>query len=186
MEMSPYVERLREALDSAAAGAGADVQDAADRLNRALDAAVRLTLFEVLADAAAEITSSLPSGSVTARLSGRGVDFVVEGVARGETLPLVSDGSLSTQPPGSGGSIQDAALDEGDLARITVRLPEGIKDRAEEQAGRLGQSLNSWIVKTLRQATGPTRIQLDLSGDRSFADQDFPHGGSRGRLSGWI
>ena len=107
-------------------------------------------------------------------------------IARGEPLPLASAGSLSTQPPGSGGSIQDAALDEGDLARITVRLPEGIKDRAEEQAGRLGQSLNSWIVKTLRQATGPTGIQLDLSGDRSFAEQDFPHGGSRGRLSGWI
>ena len=78
MDLSPNAERLRAELLAALSGAPVEVQDAGERLSRVLDASVRLTLFEVLADAAAEITSALPSDSVSARLNGREIDFVVE------------------------------------------------------------------------------------------------------------
>lgn len=36
---------------------------------------------------------------------------------------------------------------------MTVRLPQGLKQRAEERAAASDQSLNTWIVRTIRRAT---------------------------------
>ena len=176
MDVSPYVERVREELSAASAGGSPEVREAAERMGRALDAALRLAFFDLAADAAAEVTASLPQGRVTARLTGRGVDFVVEGAT---PLPLGPTAPLSS----ADGPIQDG--DEGDLERITVRIPEGIKELAEQRAGQFGQSLNSWIVKTLRQATGPGGVDIEVTPNPFVSD--FPHAGpGRGRMSGWI
>ncbi len=44
--------------------------------------------------------------------------------------------------------------DEGaETSRITLRLPEALKVRAEELATGRGQSLNTWIVNAVRAAT---------------------------------
>ena len=175
MDLSPYVDRLREEL-AVSAGGSPEAREVAERLARSLDSAARLMLFEVLADAAAEITSSLPNGSVTARLAGRGVDFVIEA-----TLPQ-PDAPMGAAPVAE--PVQDA---EGrDLARITVRIPEGIKNLAEQQAAALELSLNAWIVKTLRQATSNAPTRADAHHGPTF-DTNFPHGrAGRGRMSGWI
>jgi hypothetical protein len=72
-------------------------------------------------------------------------------------------------------------------ARITLRLPEGVKARAEELAARAGHSLNTWIVNAVRDATREhaVRVDIDLS-SVPFAD-GFPGGRKRGnrRMSGW-
>ncbi|MGH8875701.1 MAG: toxin-antitoxin system HicB family antitoxin, partial [Acidimicrobiia bacterium] len=34
-------------------------------------------------------------------------------------------------------------------ARLTLRLPTSLKELVEEAAGRGGDSINSWVVKTL-------------------------------------
>ena len=47
--------------------------------------------------------------------------------------------------------------DEGDTSRITLRLPEPLKGRAEELAAQRGQSLNTWIVNAVRAATTARR-----------------------------
>src|SRR5690349_16003498 len=78
MDISPYVESLRHDLAAAAEAGGPEARAAAERLALALDPAVRLALMDALSQAAAEITSELPAGSVDVRLRGREPQFVVD------------------------------------------------------------------------------------------------------------
>ena len=77
MELTPFVERLRQDLSDAAAAGGAEAQAAADRLALALDPATRMMLLEALSQAADEISGSLDHESVDVRMSGREPEFVV-------------------------------------------------------------------------------------------------------------
>ena len=55
-------------------------------------------------------------------------------------------------PPPPGGA---APRDDGDddvVARITLRLPEALKQRAESAAAAMRQSLNTWLVDAVRTA----------------------------------
>ena len=172
MDITPYVDRLRADLTAAAAAGGEPVRDAAERLSLALDPAMRLGLMEVLSEAAAEITSAMRTGSVETRLAGRDIEFVL-------------DQSATTAPP-----TEDTATtetDEGDLARITVRIPESIKTRAEELAAKGGHSLNTWIVNVLRSATRESSVNIDIDLS-SLKDAGFPFGKSGGsqRMTGWV
>lgn len=170
MDLTPYLDRLRADLSQTAAAGDDQVRAGAERLTAALEAALRLNAMEMLSEAAAEITSSMRTGSVETRLSGREIDFVV------------------TQPLDEPQPAPEEDADEGELARITVRLPESIKARAEELANKAGGSLNTWIVNVLRAATRDhaIRIDLDLS-STGLHDTDFPSrtSGTR-RMSGWI
>ena len=55
--------------------------------------------------------------------------------------------------------------EEGGLARITLRIPESVKTKAEDAAAKSGQSLNTWLVNVVRAATrdGAINIDVDLS-----------------------
>src|SRR3954452_16113853 len=155
MELTPYVERLRHDLSAAAAGSR-ETQDAADRLLLALEPAFRLTLMETLAQAAAEITAELPAGVVEVFLRGREPEFAVD-------IPSAPAESEATAKLPLDDEPED---DEGDaIARVSLRIPEGVKTRAEDPAARSGQSLNSWIVSVLRAATarGPVKVDVDVS-----------------------
>lgn len=173
MDLTPYVERLRSDLTHAAASGGDQIRDAAERLTLALDPAVRLTLMEVLSEASAEITSAMRTGSVETRLAGRDVDFVVD---HGAPAPEPAE------------PVTEDSVDEGDLARITLRIPESIKARAEEIAAKSNNSLNTWIVSVLRHATRDNAVSIDIDlSSLGLKDPGFPFGkgGSR-RMSGWI
>ena len=140
MDLTGYVDQLRSDLDAAAAAGGDALAQAAERLGAALEAAVRMAMLEALSDAAAEITSNLEGAVVDVRLKGREPQFVVtvtDEVPSAEPAPV---------PPPDG---DDDAL----TARITLRLPDGLKIRAEEAAGRARQSLNTWLVEAIRAAT---------------------------------
>jgi hypothetical protein len=85
-------------------------------------------------------------------------------------------------------------VEEGGIARITLRLPESVKAKAEEFAARSGHSLNTWLVNVVRAATreGAINVDIDLSslpfvgGNDPFGGQG-PFGGKRGRrMSGWV
>src|SRR4051794_116598 len=152
MELTPYVERLRHDLSAAAAGSH-ETQQAADRLLLALEPAFRLTLMETLAQAAAEITAELPAGVVEVFLRGREPEFAVD-------IPSATPMSEETAKLPADDELQD---DEGDaIARVSLRIPEGVKNRAEDLAARNGQSLNSWIVNCLRAATGRGSVKVDV------------------------
>ena len=52
----------------------------------------------------------------------------------------------------------EPAADDGLTARITLRLPEGLKASIELAANREGVSVNSWLVRALsRGVAGPVQ-----------------------------
>lgn len=183
MDITPYVERLRHDLAQAAAAGDEQVRDAADRLGLALDPSMRLALMEALSQAAAEITTEMRAGSVEVRLTGRELEFVVE---HAEPAPATA----STAAPTAAG---DEDEDDGATARITLRLPESVKTKAEDLAAKTGSSLNTWIVNVLRAATreGAINIDIDLS-SIPFLEGSDPFGPGRGgrrgtrRMTGWV
>jgi hypothetical protein len=164
VDLTGYVEHLRADLHDAAASGGEAMVDAADRLASTLDAAVRMALLEALSDAAAEITAALDGPSVEVRLKGRDPDFVV--TSAGPSEPTFPEPPPPTTDP-DGGSDDDAST-----ARITLRLPEPLKQRAETAAAAARQSLNTWLVDAVRAAADghpptappPRRAGKQLSG----------------------
>ena len=180
MDITPYIENLRRDLVAAAETGDDDVRRAAERLTMALDPSARLALMEAISHAAAEITSEMPSGGVDVRLNGRELDFVVQSAP-----PLPPTAPAPPTPP----SPDD--LDEGGLARITLRIPESVKTRAEEKAAAAGHSLNTWLVNVVRAATSDTAINVDIDlSSIPFLDGFDPFGprGKRGnrRMTGWV
>jgi hypothetical protein len=178
MDITPYVESLRSSLTSAAESAGDETRQAAERLGFALDSSARLAIMEAVSQAAAEITAEMPDGGVDVRLNGRDLDFLVHVAAPTPPAP---------PPPPAPEDIED-----GNLARITLRIPESVKAKAEERAAEAGQSLNTWLVSVVRAATreGAINVDIDLSSLPFFGGGD-PFEGGRGRrggkrMSGWL
>lgn len=184
MDITPYVDNLRRDLMAAAETGDEDVRRAAERLGFALDAAARLALMEIVSQAAAEITAELPSGGVDVRLNGRELDFVVHTPApMGAPAP-----PPPPPPPGADGADDEQ---ESSLSRVTLRIPESVKARAEEKAAKAGQSLNTWLVNVVRAATSDSAINVDIDlSSLSFLDNFDPFAGKRKpgnrRMTGWL
>jgi hypothetical protein len=136
MDLSRYVEALRADVTAAAAVGGADVARAAELVADALDSAVRLVLFDVLTDAANDLTAAMDGSSVEVRLRGREPELVVTG-----DMPEPAPAAVP-------------ADDEG-TARLTLRLPETLKGRAEQAAATEGISVNNWLVRAVHRALEP-------------------------------
>ena len=183
MDITPYVESLRHDLAAAAEAGGPEAKASAERLALALDPAVRLALMDALSQAAAEITSELPAGSIDVRLRGREPEFVVDV----PTMPMQAAAPAPPAPP----SPEELEETEGDdaVARITLRIPESVKYKAEELAAKGGHSLNSWIVNVVRNATRERAINvdIDLSSVPFLDNAGFPSGrkGPK-RMTGWV
>jgi hypothetical protein len=135
MELSPHLAALRADLTAAAAVGGDEVARAADLLGDALEPALRLVLLDLLAEAADELTSQLPGATVELRLRGREPQLVAD-VAQAAPAPA-----------------PDVTGD--DTARLTLRLPEVLKTRAESAAAAEGLSTNSWLVRAVSSALEP-------------------------------
>ena len=143
MDLNPYLETLRQDLESTAAPGGEDVSRAAGLLAGSLESAARLCLLEALSDAAAEITTKLTSSTVEVRLRGRSADLVVTEVAP----PAPPAPAVPLAPAGD--------ADSGDVARITLRLPEQLKGAVERAASAEGISVNAWLVRAIAAAVAP-------------------------------
>ena len=180
MDITPYVDSLRRDLVAAAEAGGPEVKQAAERLALSLEASTRLALMEAISQAASEITTEMRSGGVDVRLNGRELDFVVE------TAPA----SPPAPPPPPVPPTPEAVEEEGGLARVTLRIPESVKARAEELAARSGHSLNTWLVNVVRAASreNAVNVDIDLSSIPFFGDVDPFAGKGRGsrRMTGWL
>ncbi len=188
MDITPYVDSLRHDLAAAAEAGGAEAKAAAERLALALDPAVRLALMDALSQAAAEITAELPAGSIDVRLKGREPQFVVDV----PTMPMQAGAATAPtapSPAGSGTEEPEEEEEDGNVARITLRIPESLKYKAEELAAKGGHSLNSWIVNTVRAATRERAINVDIDLS-SIPFFDAPGSGRRARsgkrMTGWV
>jgi hypothetical protein len=168
MDLTPHVERLRHELAVAAAAGGDEARALAERLTAPLESAVRLMLLEALSEAADEITRELAPGSVEMRLRGREPGFAV--------TPAPADVATADPEPGSG--VAPPELDEGAMTRINLRLPDTLKARVEEAAGRERLSVNAWLVRAAAAALGS-----DTRGTAQPVPRT-PRGGQS--LSGWV
>jgi hypothetical protein len=130
MELRSFVQGLQSDLEGIAAVGDDAVGEAARRLTTAVGASAGLRLLDALSEAALELSNQLPSGHVEIRLSGQD-----------PALVYVEDAGEET-PAG------DDAL----VARISLRLPEGLKAAVETAAAREGISVNTWLVRSLTRA----------------------------------
>jgi hypothetical protein len=168
MDVTSYVTALREDLIAAAAAGDEQTQRTAALLATAIEPAARLAVMNALADLAAEVTEALDGERVVeVRLDGRQVRVAVNEPPRSHA----SDDPPPVPPP----------MDAGDISRITLRLMEQIKSRAEQAANAQGMSLNAWIAQA---------VQGALRGEPSRDWGDWNRGRRRGdderRVRGWV
>jgi len=128
MELSSHIEALQHDLAAVAALGDDPSRQAAERISQALEPSLRLRLQEVLTEAAAEITTQLPNGRVDVRFAAGGLE-----------LTYVEDEAPAGPPLST----------EEMTARITLRLPEGLKGIVEAAAALEGLSANTWLVQTI-------------------------------------
>src|SRR4051794_708619 len=133
MDLTEYVEALRHSLTTAAAAAGDQARETARLLSDTMEPAVRLTVTDALAAMAAEVTEALDGALVDIRLRGRDPEVVV---VPAEHAPHED-------------AHDDAAAHDGSTVRISLRLPEALKSRAEAAAASSGMSLNTWLVRVV-------------------------------------
>jgi len=138
MELSPYVSALRENLTAAAAAGDEQTRTAARVLAATIEPAARLAIMTALSDLAGEVTLALEDRVVEVRLDGQDVQVVVSG-APNDQVPDDEPPPTMTDP-------------NGDISRITVRLLEELKTKAEEVAAARGVSLNSFVSQAVQGA----------------------------------
>jgi predicted HicB family RNase H-like nuclease len=140
MDLTPYLDALRRDLTSIAAPGAPEVVRAAELLGGSLDASARLCLMEALSDAAAQITAKLRDvATVDVRLRGREAEFVVTDLAAAASAAA---------------AVPAPAADASDVTRITLRLPEHLKERVERAAATEAISVNAWLVRAVGAAVG--------------------------------
>lgn len=144
MQTAPFVEALRREVAAATASNDAATAAVVERLAASLEAAAHLWLLDAATQAAAQLNVQLPEGSVEVRLDGRDPELVY--VPAPEPAPAA------------------AAGDEAYDARITLRLPEGLKAQVERWAAEEGVSLNTWLVRTI--ARGGSKPARRVAGRR--------------------
>jgi HicB-like protein involved in pilus formation len=145
MDLTPYLASLREDLTTTAAAGDENTRRAAAVLAAALEPAARLAIMNALADLAAEVTASLDDHVVEVRLDGRDVQVVV--------TPTGSAGEREQPPPPP----PPPGEEGGDMSRMTLRLFEQLKSKAEQAAAAQGVSLNTFVQHA---------VQGALHGDR--------------------
>jgi hypothetical protein len=143
MQLQRFIDSLKADLTAVAELGDETTADAAGRLVLTLQASVGLRLLDALSEAAQELNDKLPSGHVEVRLTGQDPEFVYVG----------------DEPEAPA-----AAADEAFTARITLRLPEGLKETIEKAASREGVSVNTYIVRALGRAS--TSAPTQQSGNR--------------------
>ncbi|MQA61409.1 MAG: toxin-antitoxin system HicB family antitoxin [Actinophytocola sp.] len=171
MDLTPYIASLREDLSTTASAGDENTRKVAAMLSAALEPAVRLAMMNALSDLAAEVTASLDDHVVEVRLDGKEVRVVVTG------------GSGSSSDSGQGERTQSAPPPpppEGDISRMTLRLFEEIKRKAEQAAADQGVSLNTFVQQAVQ---GALHTKGGVWG-KATGRGDEPESG-RG-LHGWV
>jgi hypothetical protein len=154
MDLTEYVQAVRRSLTTAAAAGGEQTRETARLLSDTIEPAVRLTVTDALAAMAAEVTAALDGAAV--------VDIRV----RGRDPEVVVDAAEHSPPD----HLQDEpSADDGATARISLRLPDALKTRAEAAAAASGTSLNTWLVRAVTTALHePTRSPSSSRGPRRY------------------
>ena len=135
MDISGAVSSVELALANQLLLAGNDpeVEAVAKLLTSALTPAIREAAMNLSQQAAAEVAAQLADHDVSVVLQDG--DPIIQ-IRQPEVEPIPVDGNE---------------------ARITVRLPDALKDVIETHAGTSGESLNTWVIKTLSSKATKTK-----------------------------
>ena len=148
--MEIHIDGIRQDLQAAAAALGDEqVVDAMRRLSDTVEPSLRLRVIDVLSEAALTLNGQLRDGHIEVRLAGRDPELV-----------YVDDPEEPDEPPAPGDDLS---------ARITLRLPEGLKAGIEIAASREGVSANAWIVRALARAVEPRTTRRSSNRLQGFA-----------------
>ena len=148
MQIDGIIQALREDLVRISALGDESTSRAAELLSVAIESSLGRRLQDALAEAALELNDQLDSSHVELRVAGHDLQLVL----------VREDGTVPEQ------------ANEAFSARITLRLPESLKQRVESAAAREGASVNTWLVQALQRAVEPRRPSSS---------------GSRNRLTGY-
>ena len=148
--MEIHIDGIRQDLQAAAAALGDEqVIDALRRLSDTVEPSLRLRVIDLLSEAALTLNGQLRDGHVEVRLAGRDPELV-----------YVDGPDEPGEPPAPGDDLS---------ARITLRLPEGLKAGIEIAASREGVSANAWIVRALARAVEPRTARRSSNRLQGFA-----------------
>jgi hypothetical protein len=128
------IESLQHELASVAELGDERVAAVANRLAETLGPGIRMRVLDLLAQASLELSERLPSGHVEVRLAGQDPELVFVDEER-----------------------RSGAAGEDLSARITLRLPDSLKQSIEAAAAREGVSVNAWLVRALARAAEARR-----------------------------
>lgn len=164
MQFDEYVTALQQGLAKVTRLAPEEVQRTAELIGEALEPEARLALTRFASDLAEEITAELDGAVVEVHIRGGEPAVVVEQAeVSSESTPEAPAPPLPPVPPGS--------AEEGNTARLTLRLPESLKAEIERASAAEGKSTNAWLVQAAHQA---------LSGPQSPTSRRTGR-----RMSGW-
>ena len=146
MQITTYVEALREDLASLASLGDESMARAGERVAAALESSLRLRLLDVLAAAAEELSQQIPD-------------------VRAE-LRLVSGEPVLAFVPDERGPSPSVVVGDDLQARISLRLPEALKARVDAAAAQEGISVNAWLVQAIARGLErrPHRVGKQLRG----------------------
>ncbi|MCE7007567.1 toxin-antitoxin system HicB family antitoxin [Kibdelosporangium philippinense] len=167
MDLTPYIDSLREDLATTASAGDEQTRRAAAVLSAALEPAMRLAFMNALADVAAEVTSALDDHVVEVKLAGRDVQVVVTPTRRAAD----PEPEQPLPPPGDNSA--------ENISRMTLRMFEQIKSQAEQAAAAQGVSLNTFVSQAVQGA-----LRRKWSGHQHRHD-DEDRGGPSSRVHGW-
>lgn len=129
MNITASVAALEQAVEQQVIIGGGDptVEAAARAVLAAIDPAMRQIALDFAQQAALEVAAQLPDSEV-------------------EVVIVDGEPALRVRPTDK----QPEEVATGDYeARVTLRLPEALKDLVEQNADDAGDSVNSWVVKAL-------------------------------------
>lgn len=139
MQIAHHIHAIQEDLAAAASLAADEAAvEAGRRLTQALGSSLHLRLLDVVSEAALALSDSVP-GRIEVRLAGRDPELV-----------YVEEEEAEPEPEPT-----QAGADDSFSARITLRLPEGLKAQIEVAANLEGASVNTWIVRALQRGLEP-------------------------------
>ena len=142
MQMAHHIHAIQEDLAAAASLAGDEATvDAGRRLTQALGSSLHLRLLDVVSEAALALSTPVP-GRIEVRLAGRDPELV-----------YIEEEEAGAEPTQSGATTRFSA-------RITLRLPEGLKAQIEVAANhrrRLRQRVDRARASARARASHPFR-----------------------------
>jgi len=129
VQLDSHIQAIQEDLATTAGLGDEATARAAQRLSEALASTLHLRLLDLLGEAALEIGGQLGAGRVEVRLAGREPELVVVMEDSSDSVHMASGEELS--------------------GRISLRLPESLKNSIEEAAAQEGVSTNAWLVRAI-------------------------------------